>query len=153
MSVGRICQRDVDLAAVDESVCQAAERMHQRSVGSLVIVDQARLPVGIVTDRDLVLRVVALGRDAHETTVGEVMTPWPKTVSDETPIDWALSLMRSGAFRRLPVVDSHGKLTGIVTLDDILLLLTDELTQVGGLVQRETPQAAASFAGNVSSRR
>jgi CBS domain-containing protein len=71
------------------------------------------------------------------------MTPEPKTVSEETPIESALSLMRSGGFRRLPVVDQNGKLVGLVTLDDILMLLAEEFTDVGRLLARETPRAAA----------
>jgi CBS domain-containing protein len=143
MSVGRICQREVDLADLNESVQAAAERMHQRTVGLLVILNDAKHPIGIVTDRDLAIRVVAGGKDPYTTLVGHVMTPEPKTVSEETPIESALSLMRSGGFRRLPVVDQNGKLVGLVTLDDILMLLAEEFTDVGRLLARETPRAAA----------
>jgi len=143
MNVDCICQRDVDVAGADESVFAAAERMHQRTVGALVIVDDANAPIGILTDRDLVTRSLAAGRDAYTTTVRDVMTPRPKTVLLETPIAWALSLMKEGAFRRLPIVDGDGQLAGIVTLDDILLLFSDQLSQVGRLLARETPRAAA----------
>jgi CBS domain-containing protein len=143
MTVERICQRDVDTAEADASAFLAAERMHQRSVGALVIVDDARVPIGIVTDRDLVIRVIAAGRDPCTTAVREVMTPWPKTVQASTPIESALPLMQSGSFRRLPIVDEQGQLVGILTLDDILLLLSEELSQVGRLLERETPRAAA----------
>ena len=143
MSVGRICQREVDLADLTESVQAAAERMHQHTVGALVIVNEAKEPVGIVTDRDLTVRVLAAGKDPYTTLVGHVMTPDPKTVTEDTPIEWALGVMRSGSFRRLPVVESEGKLVGLLTLDDILMLLAEEFTQVGQLLERETPRAAA----------
>ena len=84
MSVERICQRDVDTARPEESVLQIAERMHQRTVGALVVVDKANVPVGIVTDRDLTLRVIAGQRDPSTTTIGDVMTRNPKTVSEMT---------------------------------------------------------------------
>jgi CBS domain-containing protein len=87
--------------------------------------------------------VLAEGKDPFTTLVGQVMTPEPKTVSEAAPIEWALSLMRTGSFRRLPVVDSTGKLVGLVTLDDILMLISEEFTQVGRLLLKETPRAAA----------
>jgi CBS domain-containing protein len=143
MSVGRICQRSVDVAEPHESVCTAAERMHQRSVGALVVVDRNSRPLGILTDRDLVVRILARGSDPFATAVESVMTPVPKTVVEHAPIEDALSLMRSGAFRRLPVVDGEGALVGLVTLDDILMLLSEEFLQVGRLLEQETPRAAA----------
>jgi Mg/Co/Ni transporter MgtE len=71
------------------------------------------------------------------------MTAHPRTVSEHTPIESALSLMRSGAFRRLPVVNEDGKLVGIVTLDDVLGLLAEELALIGGLLERQAPHAGA----------
>ncbi len=143
MNVQRICQRGVDTAKTEESVFAAAERMHQRTVGALVVVNEENVPVGIVTDRDIVVRAVAAGRDAYTTNVRSVMTPSPKTVFVDTPIDTALTLMQDGALRRLPVVDKQRQLVGIVTLDDILLLFAEELSQIGRVLERETPQAAA----------
>ena len=144
MTVGRICVREVDLADPEESVFQAAERMHQRAVGTLVILNEQSQPVGIVTDRDLVERVLAKGLDAYTTTVGEVMTARPNTASEEQPIEAALSLMRSGSFRRLPVTDGEGKLVGLLSLDDVLMLLAEEFTQIGTLLERETPLSIAA---------
>lgn len=143
MAIGRICQREVDFADPEETVFQAAVRMQQRTVGALVVLDGDRRPVGIVTDRDLVIRAIAAGRDPFTTTVAEVMTRHPKTVSEETPIESALSLMRSGVFRRLPVVDQDDRLVGLVTLDDILMLLSEEFESIGALIRQETPVAAA----------
>jgi len=144
MSVGRICTRYVDLADPEETVQAAARRMLERKVGTLVILDQAKRPVGLLTDRDLVLRVLALGQDPRQTSVGEVMTKEPKTVTEGTPIEQALALMRSGAFRRLPVVGGDGTLVGLVSLDDILSLLAEELREVGTLVEREMPSGTES---------
>jgi CBS domain-containing protein len=143
MSVQRILQRDVDTATAEENVFTAAERMHQRTVGALVVVNDDNVPVGIVTDRDIVVRLVAAGRDAYTSTVRDVMTASPKTVTADTPIDTALALMQDGAFRRLPIIDKHRHLVGIVTLDDILLLFSEEMSQIGRVLERETPQAAA----------
>jgi CBS domain-containing protein len=144
MSVGRICQREVDFTEPEESVFRAAERMRDRTVGALVVLNDARQPVGIITDRDLTTRVIAAARDPFATKVQEVMTPEPKTAGEETPIEMALSLMRGGAFRRLPVVNERDELVGLVTLDDILMLLCEEFTAIGALLVRETPAVAAS---------
>ena len=143
MSVGRICQRVVDSADPTESVFRAAERMHQRTVGALVVLDADRRPIGIVTDRDLTTRVIAGCREPSTTTVAEVMTRNPKTVTEDSAIEEALAVMRSGAFRRVPVVDRDDRLVGLVTLDDVLMLLCEEFTTIGSLLTRETPVAAA----------
>jgi CBS domain-containing protein len=143
MSVGRVCIRDVDLADESETVWKAAERMRQRMVGTLVILNHVSEPIGIVTDRDLVERVLAAGRDAQSTTVGDVMTCGVKTVSEDDSIESALSLMRSGHFRRLPVVDRDRKLVGLLSLDDVLMLLAEEFGQIGELLERETPRGVA----------
>jgi CBS domain-containing protein len=141
MSVGRICVREIDTAVPGETVAEIAQRMHQRAVGTLVVVNSASQVVGIVTDRDLVSRVLARGRSPTETEVREVMTTAPNTVSEDTSIEAALSIMRSGRFRRVPVVDRTNKLLGLVTLDDVLMLLAEEFTQIGRLLNRETPRA------------
>jgi len=143
MSVGRICQRDVDVIGPDDTVLVAAERMRQRTVGCLVVVDAGQVPVGIVTDRDLVLRVIAEDRDAGTTTVAQVMTKFPDVAHEDMGIETALGLMRRRSFRRLPVIDKAGRIFGLVTLDDILMLLAEEFTHIGDILGKETPQAAA----------
>ncbi len=141
MSVGRICVREVDTAGPNDTVAVAAERMHQRAVGTLVVVNRVSQVVGILTDRDLVSRVLAKNLNPVDTAVHEAMTMAPKTVTVETPIETALLIMRSGRFRRLPVVSGTGELVGLVTLDDVLMLLAEEFSQIGRLLKRETPQA------------
>jgi len=142
MSVGQICQHQVDQVDVEETVREAARLMSQRAVGTLVIVNNEKEPIGIITDRDILTRVVAMARDPVTTLVGEVMTPRCTKVREETPIEKALCLMRSGSFRRLPVVDRMGKLKGIVSLDDILLYLSGHLGLIKQLLLAQTPAGA-----------
>ena len=144
MTLECICQPSVDTVNPQETVRDAAERMHQRSVGALVVIDESKRPIGIVTDRDLAIRVTAAGRDPGGTTVREVMTHPAKTISRSADVDCALEMMRAGAFRRLPVVDERGQLAGIVSLDDILLHVSMQLGSVSAILQSETPQAAAA---------
>jgi CBS domain-containing protein len=144
MSVGRICIREVDTAEPSESVQTIARRMNDRNVGTLVVIDDECRPTGIVTDRDLVVEVLARGRDSVQTTVGDVMTLGPRTVDENTPIEMALAAMRAGPYRRLPVVDRSGKLVGLVSVDDVLGLLAEELSEIGTLVRREGPECLAT---------
>ncbi len=146
MSAGRICVREVDLADGNETVRAAAQRMHQRAVGTLVVLDHAQAPIGIITDRDVVERVVAKRLDPDTTRVRDAMTRVPKTIAEDASIESALALMRSGRFRRLPVVDRDDKLVGLLSLDDVLLLLAEEFTQIGRLLERETPRGVAEEA-------
>jgi CBS domain-containing protein len=97
-----------------------------------------------VTDRDLVVRVLAEGKDPYATPVQEIMTKNPKMVSEGTSVTDALRLMRSGGFRRLPVLNVAGELLGILTLDDIWVKLAEEFSQVGEVLARQTPRAAAT---------
>ena len=106
----------------------------------LVVVNETNHIVGIVTDRDLVSRVLAKGRNPEETLVGDVMTAEPTTISEWTQIEPALLIMRRGRFRRIPVVDYESKLVGLITLDDIVMLLAEEFSQIGRLLNRETPR-------------
>lgn len=147
MSVGRICVREVDLADPDETVWQAAERMHQRAVGTLVILGPDKMPTGIVTDRDLVERVVATGKDPQTTSVEAIMTRNPMTVDEDAAIESALALMRSHRLRRLPVVGHDGQLVGLLSLDDVLMLLAEEFASIGGLLNRESPPSVLAPQG------
>lgn len=79
MSVGKICTREVDLAEADESVQAAAQRMHARNVGTLVVLDSDNKPLGMVTDRDLSVRVLGNSLNPFQTTVGKVMTAFQRT--------------------------------------------------------------------------
>jgi CBS domain-containing protein len=141
MAIGSICVREVDTARPDETVSVAAERMHQRAVGALVVVNTSDQVIGMITDRDLVSRVLAKNRNPMETTIRDIMTLSPKTITELTPIKTALLTMRTGRFRRIPVVGHDRKLVGLICLDDILMLLAEEFSQVGRLLKRETPRA------------
>lgn len=140
MSVGRICTRSVFLASPDESVRTIAHRMHEENVGTLVVVDSQGDPVGIVTDRDLVVRCLAADRDPRETSVESVMSTPVVSVAEATPIEDALARMSGRALRRLVVTDVKGKVAGILALDDVAELLTEEASAIGRLLrQRPAP--------------
>lgn len=144
MTVGNICTREVDTAQGNESVQIAARRMHDRKVGTLVVVDDANRPTGMLTDRDIAVRVVAWGADAYATTVAEAMTASPHTVRESAAIESALSGMRANACRRLPVVDDDGKLVGLVSLDDVLGVVAEEFGDIKTLLAKESPESLSA---------
>lgn len=139
MSVARICIRDVETAGPDQSVADTARRMRERSTGTVVVVDEEHRPMGLVSDRDVALRVVGMNRDPARTMLRDVMTPMPMTVLMDTSIETAIGHMRTGRFRRLPVVDGIGKLLGIVALDDILCFMAEEFVMIERLLKSEAP--------------
>ena len=143
MSIEGICQKSVDLAATADTAQDAALRMKSRNVGSLLVLDAQRRPLGILTARDLAVQVVGHARDSSEMSVGELMTKHPRTITMSTSVQRALALMRSEGRRRLPVVDTDGKLVGVVTLDDVLSLIASEFCDLGALLQHDSPQGDA----------
>ncbi len=114
---------EVDSSA---SVTEACMRMRDHSVGALVVLEGAR-PIGILTDRDVALRVVAEGRDPAQTLVEEAMSPTLYTLPDTSSLEEASELMRDHGLRRVPLTDPSGRITGLVSFDDVVLLLGMEL--------------------------
>ncbi len=137
MSIGKICVREVYLADAGESTYVAAQRMREHSIGTLVVLDKDKKPLGIVTDRDLAMKVIAEGKDPAEVKVAQVMTVDPRSLSEDTPIEEGLRLMRGGQCRRLPVVDDKDALQGLVSIDDILELLAEEMSQIAKIIESQ----------------
>jgi CBS domain-containing protein len=140
MCIGRTCVRNVAVATAEESVWVAAQRMHRRAARELVIVNTQREPIGILTDRDLLERVLTKRLNADTTLVRQVMSVDPQTIYEGAPLDAALSLMCGGGVRRLPVVDQDGKLCGLICLDDILLRWALDFRNVSRLLKTEAPR-------------
>lgn len=121
--------REVVTASPSDGVVDVARRMRDRGVGCVVVVEGKR-PVGIVTDRDLALRVVAAGLP-HDVPVSAIMTADPTTLSASSDVGVAVRTMRKSGARRLPLVDADGALAGIVTHDDLVVRLAHELDVLG----------------------
>lgn len=144
MNVGNACTREVVTCLASTSLAEVATRMRDRHVGAVVVIDdeQRRRPVGVVTDRDIVIEIVATGLDANTITAGDVMLDGLVTVElDSDPIE-AARLMRTRGVRRLPVVDRNGALAGIVTLDDLVHLLSTEMGHLARLIERQPKREA-----------
>ena len=145
MSIGELCNRDVAFAMRETTIAAAARLMRHYHVGSLVVVDEKggrRVPVGIITDRDIVVEVVATGLDAGTITVGDIMVQEIVTAPESMGVMETIQLMRVKGVRRLPVVDAGGGLAGIVTVDDLLDVLAEELSELARIVVREQVREA-----------
>jgi CBS domain-containing protein len=118
------------VADLSETALDVARRMRDFRVGC-VVVTRGATPIGIVTDRDLAIRVVAEGRDPATTLVSEITTYDPTTLPRSAGIDTAARTMRERGVRRLPIVTEEGKVIGIVTADDLTILLARELGDLG----------------------
>ncbi|MFC4356458.1 CBS domain-containing protein [Halobium salinum] len=130
--------RDELVTATEDESCETlAKRMHDKKVGS-VVVERDDRPVGIVTDRDLCIHCVAEGKDAKNTPAKDVMNSKVHTVEGDTGVYEACKAMREHSVRRLPVTE-NGRLAGIVTVDDMLVLLEDEMHDLSDVVRAESP--------------
>jgi CBS domain-containing protein len=133
MAVGNVCTRTVVTARPEEMVVTGAARMAHYNVGTLVVVEGKR-PVGIVTDRDVVLRVVATGTNPQTCALRTVMTSPPITVPETAALEDAVSHMCTCQVRRLVVVNAAHEVVGLLALDDMLELLGDEQRTIAALV-------------------
>ena len=140
MSIGEFCNREVVVVENNCTILEAARLMRQHHVGSLVIVAadaDVNRPVGVITDRDLVVEVMAAGLDPAAVLVSEVVNETLYSVRDSADLFDALRLMRDHGVRRLPVVDGDGGLQGIFTVDDWVALLAEEMSELSRLIVHE----------------
>jgi CBS domain-containing protein len=145
MTIGTICNREVITAQRDATVLHAAMLMRQYHVGDVVVIENRKsktVPIGIVTDRDIVVELIATELDCKVITVGDLVISKLTVIKDSAGVFEAIQLMASKGIRRLPVVDDDGGLVGIITLDDLLLLLSKELAALTKLVTREQKNEA-----------
>ena len=137
MTVGDLARSDVGTADPGTTISELAFTMANERVGS-VVVTEGDAVVGIVTDRDIALDVLGTGADPEQYVARDVMTPDPLTVEPGDGVVDAVRAMGDASVRRVPVVED-GRLVGIVTLDDFLVLLAGELSNLAGVVEAESP--------------
>ena len=140
MTIESLLSRPVSTLTPHATCAEAARRMDRQNIGSVVI-EKDGAPIGIVTDRDLALRVIAEELDPASVTVDKVMSPFPAFSNSHRGIHEALDVMLEMGVRRLPAVNARGKLIGILSLDDILVELANELGKVKRLLELERTRA------------
>ena len=141
MSLESLCRREIVCVDVNTTVLQATEMMEDMNVGCVIVIQNDR-PVGIVTDRDVVLRVVNKRLDAAKCVVGDIMSLEVVTLKQNTGLYDALEQIKeSGSrVRRFPIVDENGAIKGIITLDDVIDLLGKEMSDVAAIIESERPR-------------
>jgi len=140
MPIGEICNRQVVFLYPQASLLDAVRLMRDHHVGDVVVVEEqtGRLrPVGILTDRDIVIEVLAQDVRPEEVCVGEVMSSDLLTAREEDDVLETVKSMRARGVRRIPVLDGEGRLAGIVTFDDLVDLLAEQMTDLARLVSNE----------------
>ena len=138
MTVNAICNHNVATIGRDRDVAEAAEQMRQEHVGDLIVVEQRGshcVPVGILTDRDIVVSVVARRARPEEITVGDAMSSNLLTVKEDNGIEFALREMRRQGVRRVPVVGDGGELKGVLSIDDVVDHLAAQLLSIAEVIR------------------
>ncbi len=139
MSVGEICNREVIIIGREGTIYEAAELMRKYHVGDVVVVEEKseeNIPVGILTDRDIVVLLIAPNVDLDSVTVGDVMSFELESVREEEDVMDTIKQMRSKGVRRVPVVNQRGGLEGILAVDDLIELFAEQLTDLTKLIMR-----------------
>jgi CBS domain-containing protein len=139
MTIESLLSRPVSTLPGSATCAEAARRMRRQNIGSIVI-EEDGVPVGMVTDRDLAVRIVAEELDAGSVTVAQVMSAFPTFLTPQRDLRAAIDVMLEMGVRRLPAVNSKGRVIGIISLDDVLIELADELGQIKKLLQLERTQ-------------
>ena len=140
MNIGEVCSREVYIVRPAEPLAKAVAEMHKRHVGALVVVEekpgQVR-PIGVVTDRDAIRAQVLQRRALDLLSIVDAMTVDPLTLQETCGIPEAIGQMSARGVRRAPVVSESGDLVGIVSLDDLLPVVSQQLTALARLIGDE----------------
>ena len=140
MNVSRIYTRSLVAAQRSNSLQMAAALMRRHHVGALLVTDDepnSDRAIGIITDRDLVVQVIADGISPEKRTIGEVMTPGISTISETSDVHEAIEVMRSDGIRRLAVADEDGTLLGVLSFDDVIDAIAVELSGLADSIRSE----------------
>lgn len=133
MSLERFCKRPIVTIAPEKTIQEACQLLQERNIGCLLVEEQGKL-CGILTDRDIALRVTGQGKDPQLTHVGTVMTANPVRIPVSSTLHELTMLMHGQRVRRVPIIDESGRAIGIVTLDDLLVLLGDGMSDLAKTV-------------------
>lgn len=143
MKVGELCQRGVVAIANSEDIPAAAQMMREHHVGFLVVFaqgDELRRPIGVLTDRDIVIGVIAKKVNPQALRVDDLMTRQPVVAHETEDLSDVLQAMRLAGIRRVPVVDQRSALVGVIAIDDAFHIITNFMCDITGSVQNQQRQ-------------
>jgi len=139
MGLVKCCREQVVAVSPDTPAVEVARIMGEKNVGSVVIVTGDNRPVGVITDRDLTIRVMAQEKNPGEVRAEDIQTRDVITFQDSMGIYEAIQKMTAEGIRRMPVVDDTGRLIGIVTMDDIIRMLGEEMAAIAKNIEKQSP--------------
>lgn len=138
MTVGQVCNRQVTVVDIEDSILEAIQLMRRHHVGDVVVTrstPDGRRPVGILTDRDIVIELLGEGVDPGAVGIKDVMSAQLHTATESDSIRGTIKRMRTAGVRRMPVVDDNGALAGIFTLDDAVDMICEQLGDIVGTMK------------------
>jgi CBS domain-containing protein len=138
MTVYTVCQTNVVSVKPDATVQFVAELMKEKNIGCVVVTENHK-PVGIITDRDIALRSASLCGEPEMALIESIMSRDISTIKKDTGIFDAIQEMKAAGVRRMPIVDSSGRLVGLLTVDDLIRLLAREMADIARIIGRESP--------------
>lgn len=142
MSLQNYCRKPVVRISPETNITEACQLMEQNNIGCLIAEREGKL-CGIVTDRDIALRVTGAKRDPDKTKVKDIMTPDPIRISVDKDLHQLTELMHAYNVRRVPIVNGFDTTLGIVTLDDLIALFGEEMSEIGKAISEEFPRGDA----------
>lgn len=139
MTIGKLCKCEVITVSKDMTVYEAAELMKKHNIGDIVVVDEKNHnhPIGIFTDRDVTIKIVADAIEPNSITVKDAMSQELLTLKEHQSIHEVMDLMCARRVRRAPIIDRDNQIIGIATVDDLILLIADELSSLAKLIRRQ----------------
>ena len=140
MSLMNFCRKSLVRISPDASIVEACRLMQEKNVGCLIVERDGKLR-GILTDRDIALRVAGAQKNPQETSVLEIMTPDPIRISVDKDLDHLTSLMHTYHVRRVPIVNGYDTALGIVTLDDLIAQMGSNMSEISKAISEEFAQA------------
>jgi len=136
MPIERLVQRPVKTLGPEESCEEAAALMRDENIGAVVVVDEGRVQ-GVVTDRDIAVRVVASGENPAEVPLRQIMSGEPIFLSKARTLDQLVAAMREMGVRRVPVIEDDGAVCGLISMDDLLVLISEQLAELAQVIRKE----------------
>jgi CBS domain-containing protein len=142
MSLREFCQRNVVSISPESNIIEACRLMKTNNIGCLVVQERGKM-CGILTDRDIALKVTGENKDPQKTSARQIMSHSPVRIPVEQSLQQLTNLMRVHRVRRVPIVDGMDEVLGIVTMDDIIALLSGEMADLGNAVCEPSPVGTA----------
>lgn len=137
MTIGKIGKHKVIVASVDCTILEVAKLMKKHNVGDIVIVESKNEPIGIITDRDIIIKMVADEVNPKDMTASDIMSNDLLVLKEYQSIQEALDMMCAKGVRRAPIINEANTLTGIVSADDLALLISDEMESYGKMIRKQ----------------